>query len=641
MKLDRITIKNFKSISPTGVEIIFNSGLAVLVGKNNAGKSNILEACELLLGNKNPRYVSIPPESFNDPSQKLMIEVEFSDLTWGDGRQLGLSDTQCGSLTHEGKRVQTAAGHVTLRLTAPSPSSGDGESDDDDSDDKAERKRSFEVFLANRHELKRNEAFRQALVKLLIVPSVRDCSDLLAPSTWTAYGNMLRTILSESDKLEELQQLIHSASEQLRDILKEEAATLTKSAKSTAYVDGIDFRFTKDGNPLELLRNLSVAVSYGSRTEDISQCGTGTQSAIIIGVLELCLRHRSHTGIRLFVVEEPELFLHPQAQRHVADLLRKIAVEQSSQIILTTHSANVLADMDMLNVVRVDRDNTGATRCQRIRAEQEQINLWDRTLTADTCEMFFADRVVLVEGPSESILLPQIAKSVNGDDGTICDLDRMNVSVVNVGGKDKFRVFTELLDQIQVDWRIITDQDAIAGDTLAVFKAVAGVDATASTKEQAAALRKLGIAVLSQGEIEDYYPHSALATLAGCSESEVEQAIDERRLEFEQPTARRLVEATICDHQHEICEANAERLHKLVQRWYDQSLQSLRDGGAVGQCERKTGDILSRWLKLSKPELAQRVARWMVEGNGRIPATLQRLVRWMVEAKENQPKAIR
>ena len=107
-----------------------------------------------------------------------------------------------------------------------------------------------------------------------------------------------------------LRALIDNASQQLRAILKEEAATLTKSAKTTAYVDEIDFQLTKDGNPLELLRNLSLAVSYGSRTEDISLSGTGTQSAVIIGVLELCLRHRTRHGIRLFVVEEPELFLH-------------------------------------------------------------------------------------------------------------------------------------------------------------------------------------------------------------------------------------------------------------------------------------------------------------------------------------------
>ena len=82
MKLDRILIQNFKSISPTGVEIAFKSGILVLVGKNNAGKSNILEAAGLVLGNKNPRYVSIPTECFNDPSQEIVIRgrVHWTDV---------------------------------------------------------------------------------------------------------------------------------------------------------------------------------------------------------------------------------------------------------------------------------------------------------------------------------------------------------------------------------------------------------------------------------------------------------------------------------------------------------------------------------------------------------------------------------
>lgn len=634
MKLDRITVKNFKSVPPAGVEINFTSGLVVLVGKNNAGKSNILEATGLLFGSKNPRYIAVPPDRFNDPAQDIVIEAEFSGVTWGDGKHLGFSDSQCGSLTHEGKRVQTAAGHITFRLTIPPVASGEADPGDDEGDEGAERKRSFEVFLANRYELKRNEEFRKALIKYLVVPSVRDHSELLAPSTWTAYGNMLRAILSESDKLGDLQTLIDDASRQLQAILKQEATTLTKCAKTTAYVDNIDFQLTKDGNLLELLRNLSVSVSYGSRTEDISLCGTGTQSAVIIGVLELCLRHRSRTGIRLFVVEEPELFLHPHAQRHVADLLRRIAREQSSQVILTTHAASVLAQTDMLDVVRVDRSGDGATRCLRIEAAPERIDAWERTLTAETCEMFFADRVGLVEGPSESILLPRIAKRITAGDKALCDLDRRNVSVVNVGGKERFKVFTELLDQVQVEWRIITDRDAISGDTLATFKARSGVEPTAPVKDQAVALRKVGVAVLSKGEIEDYYPLAALAELAGCSESEAEQAIADRRLEFEDPTARTLVESVIRDHQKEICEADSARLHKLVTKWYDQSLQAMRAGGAVGQLERKTGDVLSRWLKMSKPELAQRVATWMVEDPDRIPGPLCRLVSWIVEPKE-------
>ena len=90
--------------------------------------------------------------------------------------------------------------------------------------------------------------------------------------------------------------------------------------------------------------------------------------------------------------------MHPHAQRHVASLLRKIANEPSTQVILTTHSASILAQTDMLDVIRVDRDERGGTRCCRLTASYDGLDAWERTLTGDFAEMFFADRVVLVKG---------------------------------------------------------------------------------------------------------------------------------------------------------------------------------------------------------------------------------------------------
>jgi predicted ATP-dependent endonuclease of OLD family len=338
------------------------------------------------------------------------------------------------------------------------------------------------------------------------------------------------------------------------------------------------------------------------------------------------------------VVEEPELFLHPHAQRRVASLLRKIANEPSTHVILTTHSASILAQTDMLDVVRVDRDDSGGTRCCRLMASYDGLDTWERTLTGDFAEMFFADRVVLVEGPSETIILPRIATAISGTGGESIDPDRYNVSFINVGGKDKFHIFTSLLDEMRIEWRIVTDKDALAGDTLDEYKKRTGIKASMTDREQCCELLKVGVAVLTKGEIEDYYPVECLAEIAGCSQEETREAIARRRMEFEDPTAMQLAQTIVLENRQAICESNAARLPKLIQCWYSQSVQRLREGDALGQTERKTGDVLTLWLKKGKPEIAQRASEWMLSMPDRVPADLQRLVKWLVLGGRGSPE---
>ena len=396
MKLDRLSVKNFKSIPAAGVSIDFRERFVALVGKNNAGKSNIIEAVGMLFGSKNPRYLSFSRDVFHDPRLPLAIEAEFLEASYGDGKAIGLSDPQCHALTPKDKQGNPKPGHgrIMLKLEVPATdgSSASGGADDEEED---EAKQSFTITVAEKTEIKRNEDIRKAIVKHILVPPLRDEHEILAPSTWTAYGRMLRDILAESDEAAALTKMIAETSAKMQEVLQKEADTLSAAAQCTAYVDEVAFRFTKDGNPTELLRNLSLAVTFAGRTDDISAVGTGTQSAVIIGVLELCLRHKARRGVRLFVIEEPELFLHPHAQRYVARLLRRIAQEEKSYVLITTHSPSVLADTDLLDVIRVDRDADGGTGCRRVPPEFPGLEKAERILTSETCEMMFADRVVL------------------------------------------------------------------------------------------------------------------------------------------------------------------------------------------------------------------------------------------------------
>lgn len=627
MRIKRFTIKNYKSIGAEGVTIEFRDKFCVLVGRNNAGKSNILEAIGLLFGPRNPRYVQIGPEAYNDPSQPIVIEAELEGLTWNDGKALGLSDQQCAMLMHEGKKVSTKPGSVVFRLTCPP---AEEVTEDAEEGEEGPAKQTFEVELADHYPMKRNEAFRKAAVRHLLVPPVRSHTEQLTPSMWTSYGQLLRDILSESPEAEELSKLIRLATEQLQALLDEEAAQLTRTAKSTSYVDSINFQLTRDGSPAELLRNLSLAVSYRGRTEDISQVGTGTQSAVIIGILELCLRYRSTAGIRLFAVEEPELYLHPHAQRYMARLLRAISEEEGSQVILTTHSADILTGADVRDIVRVERDAGGSTCCRSIPPEDLQDERFQRILSSEAAEMWFADRVVLVEGPSEVILFPRLARILAERRSRELDFDYKNVSVINVGGKDALWSYANLLRTLGIDWRVVADRDALEGGSLQPFKRMAGLSGNESPDEQIEQLKRHGVAVLTKGEIEDHYPDEALAEIAGCRVEDVPREKERRRVTWDDPSTFELVKAIIRDHRAEICRVSENRLEKELRGFYSQAVDSIRRSGKLTKVTAKTGDILTRWLGLSKPALAHRVADWFEGHPDKIPKDLSEIMEWLV-----------
>lgn len=421
--------------------------------------------------------------------------------------------------------------------------------------------------------------------------------------------------------------MIRDTTDRLRNLLKTEAATLSKSAQTTAYVDSVDFRLTKEGDPVELLRNLTLAVQYGGRSEDISVIGTGTQSAVIIGILELCLRHRHRRGVRLFAVEEPELFLHPHAQRHVAALLRRISDEKDGQVIVTTHSPSVLSHLDILDVVRVDRDDSKATRLSRVPQSFGGLDKAERLLRPEACEMLFADRVVLVEGPSEVELLPRLASLVTMSLGSgNCDFDRLNTSVFSVGGKDRFVPYVELLEALKIEWRIICDADALHGSALDGLKRKFGINPNDNFEQQRAALRGCGIAVLRDGEIEDYYPQEALAAISGCLSTDVPREIDSHRVILDKPGSIQIVRTVVVDNADAIGAGPRERLPKLVEAWHSQAISKIRAGGRATE-QRKTSEAIAVWLKKPKPAIAQEVARW-IAAQSVVPEKLARLIQW-------------
>ena len=324
MRVTKLHIKNYKSFSGSAEPIIFHTPHSLLVGKNNTGKSNILSALQLLLGSKNPYYIKLTGDDFFDTSNPVEIRLAIGDITENDKQELfslpNLTKQQKGALSSKNLEDIEIVFNFQHHLQ-----DGIGEAETSESSETEageQQQRQFEIKLWGFPIYRKIEDVRFALIRMLKVPAIRDVSDELAGSKWTYYGQLMKSVLEDSLRYGEIKQMLGQLNEKIQEIFSDQKSHLLSGARVVSYVDDIHFELTKEGKPSELLRNLEIFITEGDRKINIQNTGTGTQSAVIIGILELALKNKPSKS-RVFCVEEPEVFIHPHGIRYLGELLKK------------------------------------------------------------------------------------------------------------------------------------------------------------------------------------------------------------------------------------------------------------------------------------------------------------------------------
>ena len=216
--------------------------------------------------------------------------------------------------------------------------------------------------------------------------------------------------------------------------------------------------------------------------------GLGTRNLIYI-LLQLESFHKSYRasetrpGTNLVFLEEPEAHLHPQMQEVFIGQLEAVIKTFSKhypdepawqvQFIVTTHSSH-LANAATFDAVRyflnVQAPQKGIrrTKVKDFRKGMDAIKPDDREflhqyMTLTKCDLYFADKAILVEGPTERILMPRICKLVDAELAEEDRLGRQFVTTVEVGGAYA-QIFYPLLDFLELKTLVITDLDAVRLD---------------------------------------------------------------------------------------------------------------------------------------------------------------------------------
>jgi predicted ATPase len=165
------------------------------------------------------------------------------------------------------------------------------------------------------------------------------------------------------------------------------------------------------------------------------------------------------SGLRRFVllIEEPELYLSPHAQRHLYRLLRELA-QQGNQLLYSTHAPVFLSvdRLEELALVRHTSDVGTTLRQPPALPEAESFRALSE-FDSDRAELFLARAALLVEGRTEKLTFPLVFEALD------VEADKEGIIVLECGGKGNMPLFARICNACGIPYVIVHDRDAPAG----------------------------------------------------------------------------------------------------------------------------------------------------------------------------------
>jgi putative ATP-dependent endonuclease of OLD family len=184
---------------------------------------------------------------------------------------------------------------------------------------------------------------------------------------------------------------------------------------------------------------------------EISQEGIGAGVIQMLNILTHIIEEKN----KIFIIDEPELNLHPHKKRILLDELKKSA--KYNQIIFTTHSSDFI-DMEQINkvnLIKIVKGRSRVTRCNfKIKDDEYMKNFLLRLKKYEQKEFFFAQKVLLVEGETEFGAIPKFAENYG------YDFNINSVSIIPIQSS-YFLGMIRILKEFEIPFMILNDSDTL------------------------------------------------------------------------------------------------------------------------------------------------------------------------------------
>ncbi len=511
MKVREVTIHNWRSIRSVTLAA---HDLMIFIGQNNHGKSNILSAILFFFGETGVNIFD-----FCIDTKELFVEVVFGDLDDADRTtfkkyvtaentiQVRKVATKEGGFSYHGYleapdkdwlREDSISAHIkredaqVLPLTDLLPLAGritkDAFRDAQEKYIQQHRDElSFSYELEEGPFLGAKNVAKGIFGDVYFIPSVKKAEEDLSTKGRSVFSTLYARVIN---KISETNEEFRDAKEKITSLMRilnranedgtenrarpEELTSFEESLNEELknWATTIDVEITPPDLDDIFKIGATVWIDDGIRT-DVGRKGQGLQRALIFALVRSLakLAHQEEAAegydregssrrasrSSYFILEEPELYLHPQAQRELFDSLVKLSMSEG-QVLLCTHSSSFI-NLDCYRSICVVRKNTveeGTTifQCtQDLFPDAKEKDLFNIAywINPDRGEIFFARKVVLTEGPTDKTVLPLLARKLG--------VFRHDYTIVDCGSKNSMPSYIQILNKFRIPYVVVYDSD--------------------------------------------------------------------------------------------------------------------------------------------------------------------------------------
>ena len=504
MKIENVTISNFRSI--IHVNIGFED-LMMFIGQNNHGKSNILYAILFFFGE-----IKLEDLDFFDGTEELYVEILFKELDENDQVTfkkylthdnkilVRKSAYRSGSFQYNGylnnpiedflqeinaKNYKKREIAETLPFYDKLPQSGTIKIDDiikaqKEYIEENSSELSFNYEMEESNFLGLKSVAQGIFGEVFFIPAVKNINDDLSSNKTSIftklYSKVISLITSSDGDIANIKEQVNNQFKKFKKYNENQSINVDRPVELNVFETKLSTNLAEWGVNLEVevlspnidevfRSSVNIWIHDGIKT-DINRKGHGLQRALTFSLIktlsEQVLEEASLEGQNrqvskssYFIFEEPELYLHPQAQKSLLYSLENLSL--NSQVVLCTHSSSLISLEKYKSIAIVRKDNetkeTNITQYQEeILEEDEKKNFqlvsW---INQDRAELFFAKKVILLEGATEKTVIPYIAKKLG--------VFKYEYTLIDCGSKNNIPSYVKLLEKFKIPYIAVYDKD--------------------------------------------------------------------------------------------------------------------------------------------------------------------------------------